>query len=155
MKPQAAGWGLSSTREQDFVSIVNSNDSQTAVKSCLSLMKKSGDKEGEEPANALAEDKSHPAFRNDSQREDLSGILVDWLERLDPELSSVDLEQQMDVIFRWNKQLLRANTGTCGHTWQPYLLSSLTHNCSWKTFQRCADHLLRPQAVCRLGFRIQ
>lgn len=156
-QPETAQVGLNLRTEHVFLADLKSTDSQTAVKTCLQLMKKHDVEDDSRAAETKAMDSS-PSLRCQPQREDLSGMLVDWLERLDPELSSVDLEQQMDVVFGRTRHLPVSGSedelkvGASGRIWQPYLLSSLTYCCSWKTFERCLSHLLSHGAVSRSVF---
>uniref|UniRef100_A0AAX7UUE0 Integrator complex subunit 1 n=1 Tax=Astatotilapia calliptera TaxID=8154 RepID=A0AAX7UUE0_ASTCA len=63
-----------------------------------------------------------------------SGLLVDWLERLDPEVTSVCPDLQQKLLFR------RCLLGTPAY--RPYLLALLTHQSNWSTLLQCISALL-------------
>uniref|UniRef100_A0A3B3B352 Integrator complex subunit 1 n=1 Tax=Oryzias melastigma TaxID=30732 RepID=A0A3B3B352_ORYME len=60
-----------------------------------------------------------------------SGLLVDWLEHLDPEVTSVCPDLQQKLLFALNKPAYR-----------PYLLALLTHQSNWSTLLQCISALL-------------
>ena len=158
-KPVTAQTGLDTKAEDDFLSDLKSKDSHTAVRMCLKMMKDQDNKTaGNIDKETLTSGSGSSSLRCQPNSKDFSGLLVDWLERLDPEFSSVDLEQQMDIVFGWCKDPVVSSPGgetkriQKGRVWQPYLLSSLTHHCSWRTFERCLNHLLSPGAVSRSAF---
>ncbi|XP_016896225.1 integrator complex subunit 1 isoform X3 [Cynoglossus semilaevis] len=64
-----------------------------------------------------------------------SGLLVDWLEHLDPEVTSVCPELQQKLLFALNKV-----QGTPAY--RPYLLALLTHQSNWPTLLPCISALL-------------
>ncbi|XP_037669957.1 integrator complex subunit 1 isoform X2 [Choloepus didactylus] len=68
-----------------------------------------------------------------------SGLLVDWLEMLDPEVigSCPDLQQRL--LF-WNKG--RGHGGAQVPSFRPYLLALLTHQSNWATLHQCIRILL-------------
>ncbi|KAF3845959.1 hypothetical protein F7725_003037 [Dissostichus mawsoni] len=55
-----------------------------------------------------------------------SGLLVDWLEHLDPEVTSVCPDLQQKLLFALNRA-----RGTPAY--RPYLLALLTHQSNWST----------------------
>uniref|UniRef100_A0A3B3ZVG2 Uncharacterized protein n=1 Tax=Periophthalmus magnuspinnatus TaxID=409849 RepID=A0A3B3ZVG2_9GOBI len=63
-----------------------------------------------------------------------SGLLVDWLEHLDPEVTSVCPDLQQKLLFSLNKPAYR-----------PYLLALLTHQSNWCTLLQCISALLGKQ----------
>ncbi|KAM9210267.1 integrator complex subunit 1 isoform 4-T5 [Dugong dugon] len=69
-----------------------------------------------------------------------SGLLVDWLEMLDPEVigSCPDLQQRL--LFSWNKS--KGHAGPQVPSFRPYLLALLTHQSNWSTLHRCIRILL-------------
>lgn len=66
-----------------------------------------------------------------------SGLLVDWLEMLDPEVvgSCPDLQQRL--LFSRSKGI-----GYPAPSFRPYLLALLTHQSSWSTLHQCIRVLL-------------
>uniref|UniRef100_A0A7N5ZTP9 Integrator complex subunit 1 n=1 Tax=Anabas testudineus TaxID=64144 RepID=A0A7N5ZTP9_ANATE len=60
-----------------------------------------------------------------------SGLLVDWLEHLDPEVTSVCPDLQQKLLFA---------RGTPAY--RPYLLALLTHQSNWTTLLQCISALL-------------
>ncbi|XP_028310866.1 integrator complex subunit 1 [Gouania willdenowi] len=64
-----------------------------------------------------------------------SGLLVDWLEHLDPEVTSVCSDLQQKLLFSLNKA-----RGTPAY--RPYLLALLTHQSNWSTLLQCIGALL-------------
>ncbi|XP_027898204.1 integrator complex subunit 1 isoform X1 [Xiphophorus couchianus] len=63
-----------------------------------------------------------------------SGLLVDWLEHLDPEVTSVCPDLQQKLLFALNKA-----RGTPAY--RPYLLALLTHQSNWSTLLQCISAL--------------
>uniref|UniRef100_W5K0G9 Integrator complex subunit 1 n=1 Tax=Astyanax mexicanus TaxID=7994 RepID=W5K0G9_ASTMX len=67
-----------------------------------------------------------------------SGLLVDWLELLDPEVTSVCSDLQQKLLFSLNK--------VQSPSYRPYLLALLTHQSNWSTLHQCISSLLnRPR----------
>nr|XP_015804103.2 integrator complex subunit 1 isoform X1 [Nothobranchius furzeri]XP_054596128.1 integrator complex subunit 1 isoform X1 [Nothobranchius furzeri] len=64
-----------------------------------------------------------------------SGMLVDWLEHLDPEVTAVCSDLQQKLLFALNKA-----RGTPAY--RPYLLALLTHQSNWSTLLQCISALL-------------
>uniref|UniRef100_A0A3Q2YRT2 Integrator complex subunit 1 n=1 Tax=Hippocampus comes TaxID=109280 RepID=A0A3Q2YRT2_HIPCM len=64
-----------------------------------------------------------------------SGLLVDWMEYLDPEVTSVCPDLQQKLLFALNKA-----RGTPAY--RPYLLALLTHQSNWSTLLQCINALL-------------
>uniref|UniRef100_A0A8D3C7C7 Integrator complex subunit 1 n=1 Tax=Scophthalmus maximus TaxID=52904 RepID=A0A8D3C7C7_SCOMX len=64
-----------------------------------------------------------------------SGLLVDWVEHLDPEVTSVCPDLQQKLLFALNKV-----RGTPAY--RPYLLALLTHQSNWSTLLQCIGALL-------------
>ncbi|XP_057603817.1 integrator complex subunit 1 isoform X2 [Hippopotamus amphibius kiboko] len=69
-----------------------------------------------------------------------SGLLVDWLELLDPEVvgSCPDLQQRL--LFSRSKG--KGRPGPQVPSFRPYLLALLTHQSSWSTLHQCIRTLL-------------
>ncbi|XP_043311851.1 integrator complex subunit 1 isoform X1 [Cervus canadensis] len=69
-----------------------------------------------------------------------SGLLVDWLEMLDPEVvgSCPDLQQRL--LFSRGKG--KGHPGPQVPSFRPYLLALLTHQSSWSTLHQCIRILL-------------
>ncbi|XP_043089819.1 integrator complex subunit 1 [Puntigrus tetrazona] len=76
-----------------------------------------------------------------------SGLLVDWLELLDPEVTSVCSELQQKLLFAQNK----AKSGvSVAPSYRPYLLALLTHQSNWSTLHQCISSLLNKHRDQRL-----
>ncbi|XP_049759647.1 integrator complex subunit 1 isoform X1 [Elephas maximus indicus] len=77
-----------------------------------------------------------------------SGLLVDWLEMLDPEVigSCPDLQQRL--LFSRNKGKGHASPQV--PSFRPYLLALLTHQSNWSTLHRCIRILLGKSREHRL-----
>ncbi|XP_012584528.1 PREDICTED: integrator complex subunit 1 isoform X1 [Condylura cristata] len=69
-----------------------------------------------------------------------SGLLVDWLEMLDPEVvgSCPDLQQRL--LFSRSKG--KGHPGPQVPSFRPYLLALLTHQSNWSTLHQCIRILL-------------
>lgn len=80
-----------------------------------------------------------------------SGLLVDWLEHLDPEVTSVCPDLQQKLLFAFNK-------GRGAPSYRPYLLALLTHQSNWSTLHQCISAILskrrdqRPDPSSALDF---
>ncbi|XP_066544954.1 integrator complex subunit 1 [Amia ocellicauda] len=77
-----------------------------------------------------------------------SGLLVDWLELLDPEVTSVCPELQHRLLFAWNKG--KGPLGAQIPSYRPYLLALLTHQSNWTTLHQCISILLGKHRELRL-----
>uniref|UniRef100_A0A8C1QA91 Integrator complex subunit 1 n=1 Tax=Cyprinus carpio TaxID=7962 RepID=A0A8C1QA91_CYPCA len=76
-----------------------------------------------------------------------SGLLVDWLELLDPEVTSVCSDLQQKLLFAQNK----AKSGvSVAPSYRPYLLALLTHQSNWSTLHHCISSLLNKHRNQRL-----
>eukprot|EP00073_Rattus_norvegicus_P039479 XP_008767261.1 PREDICTED: integrator complex subunit 1 isoform X1 [Rattus norvegicus] len=77
-----------------------------------------------------------------------SGLLVDWLETLDPEVvcSCPDLQWKLLFSRRKGKGHISAQV----LSFRPYLLALLTHQASWSTLHRCTRVLLSKSREQRL-----
>uniref|UniRef100_A0A673K780 Integrator complex subunit 1 n=1 Tax=Sinocyclocheilus rhinocerous TaxID=307959 RepID=A0A673K780_9TELE len=76
-----------------------------------------------------------------------SGLLVDWLELLDPEVTSVCSDLQQKLLFAQNK----AKSGvSVAPSYRPYLLALLTHQSNWSTLHQCISSLLNKHRDQRL-----
>ncbi|KAJ7992420.1 hypothetical protein DPEC_G00278360 [Dallia pectoralis] len=71
-----------------------------------------------------------------------SGLLVDWLGLLDPEVTSVCPDLQRKLLF--------ALKGKGTLSYRPYLLALLTHQSNWSTLHHCISALLNKPHSQRL-----
>ncbi|XP_047389738.1 integrator complex subunit 1 isoform X2 [Sciurus carolinensis] len=69
-----------------------------------------------------------------------SGLLVDWLEMLDPEVVSSCPDLQRRLLFSRRKG--KGPAGTQVPSFRPYLLALFTHQSSWSTLHQCIRVLL-------------
>uniref|UniRef100_A0A8C4SHK8 Integrator complex subunit 1 n=1 Tax=Erpetoichthys calabaricus TaxID=27687 RepID=A0A8C4SHK8_ERPCA len=69
-----------------------------------------------------------------------SGLFIDWLELLDPEVASLCPEMQLRLLFAWSNM----------QSYRPYLLALLTHQSNWSTLHQCIRILLSKQRELRL-----
>ncbi|KAM8962294.1 integrator complex subunit 1 isoform 2-T2 [Pelodytes ibericus] len=69
-----------------------------------------------------------------------SGLLIDWLDLLDPEVISSCPDLQQRLLFSSNK--LKTSTGSQPPSFRPYLLALLTHQSNWTTIHQCISILL-------------
>ncbi|XP_057202445.1 integrator complex subunit 1 isoform X1 [Triplophysa rosa] len=69
-----------------------------------------------------------------------SGLLVDWLELLDPEVTSVCSDLQQKLLFAQNK--VKGGGVNVAPSYRPYLLALLTHQSNWSTLHQCISSLL-------------
>ncbi|XP_035870708.1 integrator complex subunit 1 isoform X1 [Phyllostomus discolor] len=69
-----------------------------------------------------------------------SGLLVDWLEMLDPEVISSCPDLQQRLLFSRGKG--KGQPGPHVPTFRPYLLALLTHQSNWSTLHQCIRVLL-------------
>uniref|UniRef100_A0A8C1J0C2 Integrator complex subunit 1 n=1 Tax=Cyprinus carpio TaxID=7962 RepID=A0A8C1J0C2_CYPCA len=74
-----------------------------------------------------------------------SGLLVDWLELLDPEVTSVCSDLQQKLLFAQNKSGV-----SVAPSYRPYLLALLTHQSNWSTLHHCISSLLNKHRNQRL-----
>ncbi|KAK1162914.1 hypothetical protein AOXY_G17905 [Acipenser oxyrinchus oxyrinchus] len=77
-----------------------------------------------------------------------SGLLIDWLELLDPEVISVCPDLQQRLLFAWIKG--KESMGAQTPSYRPYLLALLTHQSNWTTLHQCISILLSKQRELRL-----
>ncbi|XP_063042002.1 integrator complex subunit 1 isoform X2 [Engraulis encrasicolus] len=77
-----------------------------------------------------------------------SGLLVDWLEKLDPEVISTCPELQQKLLFALNKA--KGSQVVLAPSYRPYLLALLTHQSNWGTLHRCISTLLHKHRDQRL-----
>uniref|UniRef100_A0A671TYR0 Integrator complex subunit 1 n=1 Tax=Sparus aurata TaxID=8175 RepID=A0A671TYR0_SPAAU len=75
-----------------------------------------------------------------------SGLLVDWLEHLDPEVTSVCPDLQQKLLLSYS--LLFQARGTPAY--RPYLLALLTHQSNWSTLLQCISALLNKRKDYKL-----
>ncbi|XP_029802983.1 integrator complex subunit 1 isoform X2 [Suricata suricatta] len=69
-----------------------------------------------------------------------SGLLVDWLETLDPEVIGSCPDLQHRLLFSRAKG--KSHPGLQVPSFRPYLLALLTHQSSWSTLHQCIHVLL-------------
>lgn len=69
-----------------------------------------------------------------------SGLLVDWLEMLDPEVVSSCPDLQLKLLFSQRKG--KGLAGVQVPSFRPYLLALFTHQSSWPTLHQCVRVLL-------------
>ncbi|XP_053550643.1 integrator complex subunit 1 [Bombina bombina] len=72
-----------------------------------------------------------------------SGLLIDWLDLLDPEVISSCPDLQQRLLFSWNK--VKGSSGSHPPSFRPYLLALLTHQANWTTIHQCISILLSKQ----------
>ncbi|KAK7174477.1 hypothetical protein R3I93_001635 [Phoxinus phoxinus] len=77
-----------------------------------------------------------------------SGLLVDWLELLDPEVTSVCSDLQQKLLFAQNK--VKSSGVSVAPSYRPYLLALLTHQSNWSTLHQCISSLLNKPREQRL-----
>ncbi|XP_056609185.1 integrator complex subunit 1 isoform X4 [Triplophysa dalaica] len=77
-----------------------------------------------------------------------SGLLVDWLELLDPEVTSVCSDLQQKLLFAQNK--VKGSGVNVTPSYRPYLLALLTHQSNWSTLHQCISSLLNQNREQRL-----
>ncbi|XP_049555908.1 integrator complex subunit 1 isoform X1 [Orcinus orca] len=70
-----------------------------------------------------------------------SGLLVDWLEMLDPEVISSCPDLQQRLLFSQSSKG-KGHPGPQVPSFRPYLLALLTHQSNWSTLHQCIHILL-------------
>ncbi|XP_024619277.1 integrator complex subunit 1 [Neophocaena asiaeorientalis asiaeorientalis] len=70
-----------------------------------------------------------------------SGLLVDWLEMLDPEVVSSCPDLQQRLLFSQSTKG-KGHPGPQVPSFRPYLLALLTHQSNWSTLHQCIHILL-------------
>ncbi|XP_023569170.1 integrator complex subunit 1 isoform X3 [Octodon degus] len=101
-------------------------------------------------SSLLLQEKEEPAIPGKQDGDSLSveavrlgpssGLLVDWLEMLDPEVVSSCPDLQRQLLFSRRKGL--GHAGAQVPSFRPYLLALLTHQSSWATLHQCIHVLL-------------
>lgn len=72
-----------------------------------------------------------------------TGLLIDWLASVEPELIGTCPNLQMKLLFGKRKMHIKIdNDVVSSHSCRPYLLTLLTHRASWATLYKCVGHLL-------------
>lgn len=72
-----------------------------------------------------------------------TGLLIDWLASVEPELIGICPHLQMKPLFGKTKTQIRIDDSVVSsHSCRPYLLTLLTHRASWETLYKCVEHLL-------------
>ncbi|XP_012235506.1 integrator complex subunit 1 [Linepithema humile] len=72
-----------------------------------------------------------------------TGLLIDWLASVEPELIGICPNLQMKLLFGKAKVHINIDKNVVSsHSCRPYLLTLLTHRASWATLYKCVGHLL-------------
>lgn len=71
-----------------------------------------------------------------------TGLLIDWLASVEPELIGTCPNLQMKLLFGKTKIQMKVDNVISSHSFRPYLLTLLTHRASWATLYKCVGHLL-------------
>ncbi|XP_058800792.1 integrator complex subunit 1 isoform X2 [Phymastichus coffea] len=72
-----------------------------------------------------------------------TGLLIDWLALVEPELIGTCPSLQMRLLFGKTNVYVRIDESVVSsHSCRPYLLTLLTHGASWATLYKCVGHLL-------------
>ncbi|XP_011642756.1 integrator complex subunit 1 isoform X2 [Pogonomyrmex barbatus] len=72
-----------------------------------------------------------------------TGLLIDWLASVEPELIGICPNLQMKLLFGKAKVHINIDKNVVSsHSCRPYLLTLLTHRASWTTLYKCVGHLL-------------
>ncbi|KAK0167256.1 hypothetical protein PV327_004680 [Microctonus hyperodae] len=72
-----------------------------------------------------------------------TGLLIDWMASIEPELIGVCPTLQMKLLFGKSHVHIKIDDGIVNsHACRPYLLTLLTHRASWATLHKCVGHLL-------------
>lgn len=74
-----------------------------------------------------------------------TGLLIDWLIQIEPEIISSSTDFQMRVLFSRLDNEEFISVKTC----RPYLLTLLIHQASWSTLHLCMNGLLKDAMVSR------
>lgn len=79
-------------------------------------------------------------------------LLTDWLELMDPEIVSANLDLQEQLVFGSGAVPTAATeTGEKKKGGNPYLLALLTHQSQWGTIHRCLNRILSPSKLATLN----
>lgn len=72
-----------------------------------------------------------------------TGLLLDWLASMEPELIGTCPNLQIRLLFGKTNVYMRIDESVVSsHSCRPYLLTLLTHGASWATLHKCVVHLL-------------
>ncbi|XP_015601368.1 integrator complex subunit 1 isoform X2 [Cephus cinctus] len=72
-----------------------------------------------------------------------TGLLIDWLASVEPELIGTCPNLQMKLLFGKTKIHIKIDESiVSSHSCRPYFLTLLTHRASWATLYKCVGHLL-------------
>lgn len=72
-----------------------------------------------------------------------TGLLIDWLASMEPELIETCPNLQIRLLFGKTNVYMRVDESlVSSHSCRPYLLTLLTHGASWATLHKCVGHLL-------------
>ncbi|KAM4023912.1 integrator complex subunit 1 [Anomaloglossus baeobatrachus] len=94
----------------------------------------------QEQEEALGKKGSESCSLEASRAKPSSGLLIDWLDLLDPEVISSCPDLQQRLLFSWNK--VKSPSGSQSPSFRPYLLALLTHQSNWSTLHQCISILL-------------
>lgn len=79
-----------------------------------------------------------------------TGLLIDWLASVEPELIGTCPNLQIRLLFGKTNVYVRIDESVVSsHSCRPYLLTLLTHGASWATLYKCVGHLLNQ---CHNGY---
>ncbi|OXU26086.1 hypothetical protein TSAR_012850 [Trichomalopsis sarcophagae] len=79
-----------------------------------------------------------------------TGLLIDWLASVEPELIDTCPNLQIRLLFGKTNVYVRIDESVVSsHSCRPYLLTLLTHGASWATLYKCVGHLLNQ---CHNGY---
>ncbi|XP_065226562.1 integrator complex subunit 1 [Planococcus citri] len=81
--------------------------------------------------------------RTDRKYENSTGLFIDWLVQVEPEIIGSSLELQLEMLFSQKSDTWWRSTQTC----RPYLLTLLTHHANWITLEQALSSLLTIEAT--------
>ena len=81
--------------------------------------------------------------RSDKKFKNASGLFIDWLVQIEPEILGSSLDVQMDMLFSRKEDTKWESLHIC----RPYLLTLLTHHASWFTLKKALTKLLTLEAT--------
>jgi len=80
---------------------------------------------------------------NESALKPRTGLLIDWLASVEPELIGTCPNLQLKLLFGKAKMHINIDKNVVSsHSCRPYILTLLTHRASWATLYKCVGHLL-------------
>jgi len=103
----------------------------------ISLKQQKNDVLVESMAKLLVSDSNEGALKP------RTGLLIDWLASVEPELIGICPNLQLKLLFGKAKMHINIDKNVISsHSCRPYLLTLLTHRASWATLHKCVGHLL-------------